>query len=93
MLLGTRRFAFSKAMSGLALGTVQDHNEGYISIDARQKGKIGKTGTAITVLRPSGRIEIEGEIYDAKSEISYIEKGNKIRVVRDEAGQLYVVKA
>ena len=92
-LLGTKRFAFSKTLSGLALDTVQDHKEGYIGIDARQKEMIGKTGTAFTILRPSGRIEIEGEIFDARSEISYIEKGEKIRVVRDEAGQLYVVKA
>jgi len=92
-LLGTKRFAFSRAMKGLALDTVQDHREGYISIDSRQKGMIGKTGTAVTILRPSGRIEIEGEIYDARSDISYINRGEKIKVVRDEAGQLYVIKA
>lgn len=91
-LFGTRRFAFSGRMSGLSLGTVQDHKDGYISSDIRQKDMIGKTGTARTILRPSGRIEIDGEIYDAKAEISYIEKGVKIRVVRDEAGQLYVIK-
>jgi len=92
-LLGTKRFAFSKVMSGLALDTVQNRKEGYVSNDARQKEMIGKTGTSITMLRPSGRIEIAGEIFDAKAEISYIEKGEKIRVVRDETGQLYVVKA
>jgi membrane-bound serine protease (ClpP class) len=92
-LFGTKRFAFSKAMSGLALSAVQDHKEGYISSDVRQKEMIGKTGIAFTMLRPSGRIEIDGEIFDARSEISYIEKGEKIRVIRDETGQLYVVKA
>ncbi len=91
-LFGTRRFAFSGRMSGLSLGTVQDHKDGYISSDIRQKDMIGKTGIAWTMLRPSGRIEIDGEIYDAKAEISYIEKGAKIRVIRDEAGQLYVIK-
>lgn len=89
-LMGTRKFAFSRAMSGLALGAVQDHKEGYISIDIRQKEMIGKYGTSVTMLRPSGRIEIDGEYYDAKSEISYIEKGEKVKVLRDEAGQLYV---
>jgi membrane-bound serine protease (ClpP class) len=93
MLLGTRRLAFSKAMSGLALESVQDHLDGYISIDARQKEMIGRSGTAATMLRPSGRIEIDGELFDAKSELSYIDKGEKIKVIRDEAGQLYVVKA
>jgi membrane-bound serine protease (ClpP class) len=64
-----------------------------VSIDTHQKEMIGKSGTALTILRPSGRIEIDGEIFDAKSEISYIEKGEKVKVVRDEAGQLYVVKS
>lgn len=92
-ILTAKRFVFSKALSGLALDSVQDPKEGFISIDARQKEMIGKTGMALTILRPSGRIEIDGEIYDAKSEISYIEKGEKVRVIRDEAGQLYVIKA
>jgi membrane-bound serine protease (ClpP class) len=92
-IFGTKRFAFSKTLSGLALDSVQDHKEGYVSSDIRQKEMIGKSGVTMTILRPSGRIEIDGEIFDAKAEISYIEKGEKIRVIRDEAGQLYVVKA
>lgn len=92
-ILGTRRLAFSKAMSRLALGAVEDHKKGFVSIDARQKEMIGKTGIAATMLRPSGRIEIDGELFDARSEISFIEKGEKVRVIRDEAGQLYVIKA
>jgi len=76
----------------LALNTVQKPEDGYIGIDLHQKEMIGKTGVAYTILRPSGRVEIEGEVYDAKAEISYIEKGEKIKVIRDEAGQLYVIK-
>lgn len=91
-ILGTKRFAYSKALAGLALDTVQDHKKGYVGIDAKQKEMISKTGTAYTILRPSGLIEINGEIFDAKAEIGYIEKGEKIRVIRDEAGQLYVEK-
>jgi len=53
---------------------------------------IGKTGIAYTMLRPSGKVNIEGDIWDAKSEESYIEKGEKIIVKRQEAGQLYVEK-
>ncbi len=76
----------------LALNSVQDKSEGYVSIDLHQKDMIGKTGTAYTVLRPSGKILIEEEIYDAKAEVGYIEKGVGIKVIRDEAGQLYVMK-
>jgi len=53
---------------------------------------IGKEGTAYTVLRPSGIVEIDGELFDAKAEIGYINRGEKVKVLRDEAGQLYVVK-
>jgi membrane-bound serine protease (ClpP class) len=91
-ILGTRRFAYSKALSGLALDKVQDHKDGYVSIDVRQKEMIGKTGKAHTILRPSGLVEIDGEIFDAIADIGYIEKGEKIRVIRDTSGQLYVIK-
>jgi len=76
----------------LALNTVQDKKEGYIGIDTHQKEMIGKEGTAYTVLRPSGIVEIDGELFDAKAEIGYINRGEKVKVLRDEAGQLYVVK-
>jgi membrane-bound serine protease (ClpP class) len=85
---------FSKGiLSRLALDTVQNRKEGFISIDMELKNKVGKIGVATSILRPSGKIEIDGEYYDAKSEIGYIEKGGKVKVVRDEAGQLYVRKA
>lgn len=83
---------FTSKTFKLALNTVQKYEEGYVSIDLHQKEMIGKTGVAFTILRPSGRVEIDGELYDAKAEISYIEKGEKIKVIRDEAGQLYVIK-
>lgn len=91
-ILVSKKLFTSKTFK-LALNTVQKQEEGYISIDLHQKEMIGKIGTAYTILRPSGRIEIDGEIFDAKSEISYIDKGEKVRVIRDEAGQLYVIKA
>jgi len=92
VLAGTKRIAFSGAMRGLSLGTVQDHNDGYVSFDASQKKLVGKTGTAYTVLRPSGKIEIDDELYDAVSVYGFIDKGEKVRVTKDETGQLYVVK-
>ena len=84
---------FTSKTFKLALNTVQKNEEGYIGIDLHQKEMIGKTGIAYTILRPSGRVEIDGEIFDAKAEIGYIEKGEKVKVIRDEAGQLYVIKA
>jgi membrane-bound serine protease (ClpP class) len=91
-ILGSKRFAYSRAFKGFALDATEQKTEGYIGIDTRQKGMTGKTGIAHTILRPSGMVEIEGDIYDAVAEIGYIEKGEAVKVIRDEAGQLYVSK-
>ncbi|MDR2234390.1 MAG: nodulation protein NfeD [Tannerella sp.] len=50
----------------------------------------GKTGIAHTVLRPSGKVLIEGELYDGISESGFIERGAPVRVVRFENAQVYV---
>jgi membrane-bound serine protease (ClpP class) len=89
----SKKVGTSNWFKGFALETSQPRNEGYIGVDTHQKDMIGKTGEAYTVLRPSGRVMIENELFDAKAEIGYIDKGEKIKVLRDEAGQLYVIKA
>ncbi|MDR2776328.1 MAG: nodulation protein NfeD [Tannerella sp.] len=53
-------------------------------------GLVGRMGTAVTVLRPSGKVMIEGEWYDGISESGFIEKGANVRVLRSENAQLYV---
>lgn len=91
--LSKKIFTPGHVFKGLALNLSEDKEDGYVGIDYSQKNMIGKTGIAYTMLRPSGKIEIDGEIYDAKCEYSYINKGDKIKVIRDETGQLYVIKA
>jgi membrane-bound serine protease (ClpP class) len=51
---------------------------------------IGKTGITATILRPSGKVFIDGKYYDGVSESGFIEKGVKIKVVRFENAQVYV---
>jgi membrane-bound serine protease (ClpP class) len=88
----SRKVGTSGFFKGIALDALQDTSAGYISIDTHQKEMIGKTGTAFTVLRPSGRILIGEEMFDAMAETGYINKGDKVKVTRDETGQLYVIK-
>jgi membrane-bound serine protease (ClpP class) len=52
----------------------------------------GKEGIAATVLRPSGKVSIDGGYYDGVSESGFIEKGDKVKVVRFENAQVYVEK-
>lgn len=76
----------------LSLSTTQQTKEGFVSVDIENKQYIGKTGIAETVLRPSGRISIDGELFDAKAEDGYIDKGCQVTITRFETGQLYVKK-
>jgi len=76
----------------IALQTTEDAALGYISVEATLGELIGQTGTASTVLRPSGKITIDDEEYDAVAETGYIDKGSEIQVSRFLHGQLYVLK-
>jgi membrane-bound serine protease (ClpP class) len=92
--LSKKLFTENRLFGSLALEKTQQSSQGYVGVDAkRMQSMLGRTGEAHTVLRPSGKVMIDNEIYDAKSEVSFIDKGEAILVKREEAGQLYVVKA
>jgi len=80
----------SGVLKNLALQDVQKREDGFVSIDIHLMELKGKEGVAHTVLRPSGKIKIEGKIYDAVSESGMIEKGEAVKVTRVEATQVYV---
>jgi membrane-bound serine protease (ClpP class) len=81
----------SSRFAGMALKFEQSKDEGYVSVDDRSN-LVGAEGIAATVLRLSGKVEINGDTYDAISEIGYINQGEKIKVNKYESGQLYVVR-
>lgn len=51
---------------------------------------VGKSGLSKSILRPTGRIEIDGNIYDAKSESDFISKDRNILVTRIKNGNIIV---
>ncbi len=88
----SKKVLTSNRFSALVLDSVQNKEEGYVGVDKEQSTLVGKTGTSYTVLRPGGKVNIDGEIYDAKSELGFIEKGEEIKVIKAETSQLYVIK-
>ena len=50
----------------------------------------GKTGTAATTLRPSGKVEIEGRLYIAEGEGLFVEPGSPVTVVRVQGSRIVV---
>jgi membrane-bound serine protease (ClpP class) len=76
----------------LALKAVQDVDDGYLNVEASFLALSGKSGIAQTVLRPGGKVLIDGEVYDAVTEGGYIARDEKVVVVKVSAAQLYVEK-
>ncbi|WP_340113221.1 NfeD family protein [Maribellus mangrovi] len=93
LYLGRKVFTAESGMfKNFALNTVQHANEGYISVETSMLTLKGKEGHAHTVLRPGGKVMIEGEVYDAIAETGFIERAEQVVVTRIEATQIYVDK-
>jgi len=91
--LGQKMFtAETGQFSHLSLHQVMKLEDGYLGVDPELIQLKGKKGMAITTLRPSGKISIEGKNYDALAESGMIDKGTSIVVTRVETAQLYVEK-
>lgn len=68
----------------------QDVNKGYIGVDMSPARLIGNKASAMTDLRPAGKILFDGQAYDAVSTGAFIEAGTHVKIVRYENAQLYV---
>ena len=90
MAVGGVRLANSEVFKRISLEDVQDTSQGFSSSTYKAKSLVGKTGTAYTVLRPSGRIEINDELYDAYTRGEYIEANSTVVVISDEGTSLKV---
>jgi len=80
------------AFKHLTLETTQDRSKGYTS-STYTEDMLGKTGTVHSRLRPSGKVEIAGEIYDAYSRGEFLEQGEAIEVISTEGTSLRVKKS
>lgn len=91
LFFGGARLTQTKAFSRIALTDTQQTQSGYTS-NFNETSMVGKTGTAFTVLRPSGKAIIDGNLYDAFTRGEYIEKGEPIEVISSEGSTLRVKK-
>lgn len=76
----------------IALNTELTSEKGFIAQDMHLQDLVGKEGVAATFMRPAGKIDIDGDLYDATSEYGLIDKGCPITVVKFENAQLVVHK-
>jgi membrane-bound serine protease (ClpP class) len=85
------KFFDSALFSRFVLHAEQNKSEGYISTGITIELQFeGKEAITHTVLRPSGKVLIDNEEYDATSTEGFIEAGEKVIVERYENAQLFV---
>ncbi len=83
-----QRFSF---FGRLALTTAEDVESGYTVQPMLATGSpVGKSGRAITTLRPTGKAEIEGEVLVVEADGEYVSVGAPIEVLRLEGNNIIV---
>ncbi|MFT6814417.1 MAG: membrane-bound serine protease (ClpP class) [Sphingobacteriales bacterium] len=87
-----KRLLKTSLFQRLILNSNQNSLEGYNVKEKANESMVSKIGTTITVLRPSGKVEIENVRYDAISSDEFIEKGVKVKVLREESRNIVVQK-
>ena len=86
------RITNSRVFQRVALVDTQGKEQGYTSSVYGKAHLVGKQGTSFTVLRPSGKVMIEDQLYDAYTRGNYIGKEEAIEVISDEGTSLKVKK-
>ncbi|MDW0112297.1 nodulation protein NfeD [Sporosarcina saromensis] len=76
-------------LNKMVLMDATDTESGYVS-NVNRVELLGKQGLAITPLRPSGTIELDGERIDVVSQGSYIDRGKHVTIVRVEGSRIVV---
>lgn len=82
---GTR----SPWLDRVTLKVSNNKKSGYNS-SPQSSVQIGDLGIALTSLRPSGFISIQGERLDAISEDGFVEKSNPVEVVKVQGSKIIV---
>lgn len=89
MFLAQRLLEHSR-LSSLALQATQRDSDGFTTADPAMERLVGSSGTAYTLLRPAGKVQVGEAVYDALTRSGYIERGSAVRVVGYENNTLVV---
>ena len=74
----------------LILGSEVAAERGYASPPAADRQWLGRTGTALSPLRPSGVADLDGHRVDVVSDGAFIEAGAAVEVIRVEGNRVVV---
>ena len=92
-------FAFVRALPSLPFGNRlvlkadMTSDRGYVSSPESDRRWLGKTGTAISALRPAGIAEFDGARVDVVSDGDFVDAGSTIAVTRVDGNRIVVRRA
>jgi len=80
----------SKGWKKLILNTAETKSSGFSSSSPDMEKWLGKTGSTISILRPSGVAEIEGVKLDVVTKGEFIPPHSQIKVIKVEGNRIVV---
>lgn len=90
VVLSFRFPATRRIWERFSLKTRQTNQEGFLAPKISNEKFLGRSGMALTHLRPAGTADFDGERVDVVTEGSYIKAGVKIKVIVVEGGRIIV---
>ena len=79
----------SKLFKSIILTNDTTKEGGYVSFEVSED-LVAKRGIAVSELRPSGFVEVDGKRLDVLSDEGYIPKGTEVEISRIEGSKIYV---
>jgi len=79
----------SRALPWLSLKTALKDEDGFVGVKSDFSSLIGREATVLSHMRPSGKVEIDGEWFEATMDSGIADKGDKVIVTRFGGGRLY----
>ncbi len=89
ILLLAKYLPKSSLFNRLVLSEAEKAEQGFVSVSEEQS-LLGKSGVAVTILRPVGIAEIEGKRVEVISDGEFIQPGTEIKVIKVEGMRVLV---
>lgn len=85
-------FPKTKFAKKLVLNKKEARSEGFSSQKEDEKSLLGKEGALLTSARPAGVAEIEGKRIDVVTDSEFLDKGDKIKVIKIDGNRIVIEK-
>jgi membrane-bound serine protease (ClpP class) len=92
-LLGPKTKMFDRLMLKTQIDQTASEGSGWQNdggVESNFTALTGKTGKTVTMLRPIGKAEIEGEIFQVETDGSFVEPGKEIKIVKVQGNTIIV---